>query len=130
MCGCPLLDGQQRHEVQARLICLALVGLVCVVAFLSRADAITSARAVLFAMVLFSTTSHPWYLLWALILAPAAMSPAVWVASLTLLWGYAQLGDVVEWKTPGWVMWAAYVPIYGALVIDLLRKKMLAPPAA
>ena len=51
-------------------------------------------------------------------------SPAVWVASLTLPWGYAQLGDVVEWHTPAWVMWAAYLPIYLALLGDLGWKLM------
>jgi hypothetical protein len=73
---------KDRQELQARMVCLALVGLVCVGVFFCSVGVWTSSRVVLFAMVLFSTTSHPWYLLWALILLPGAFSPAVWVASL------------------------------------------------
>ena len=113
---------------QARIVCLTLVALVCLVVLLCPADAWRSSRAMLFAMVLFSTTAHPWYILWALILTPVAFSPAVWIASLTLLFGYAQLGDVVEWNTPTWVMWMAYLPIYAALLLDLgwklVRRKL------
>lgn len=114
-----------RQEAMARIVCLILLAIVMGMAFLSRLDVWAASRAVLFAMVLFSTTSHPWYVLWALMLAPVAMSPALWIASLTLMWGYAQLGDVVEWETPTWLMWAAYVPIYGALVIDMGGKLMV-----
>ncbi|MCZ6834327.1 MAG: hypothetical protein O7G85_01000 [Planctomycetota bacterium] len=119
---------KDRQELQARGICLALVGIVCVIAFFCPAGVWRSSRAVLFAMVLFSSTSHPWYLLWALILLPVAFSPAVWVASLTLLLGYAQLGDVVEWETPTWVMWLAYVPIFVVLILDLARKVFFRHP--
>lgn len=111
---------KDRQEAMARIICLALLAIVMAMAFFSKLDVWATSRVVLFAMVLFSTTSHPWYLLWAMMLAPAAMSPALWIASLTLLWGYAQLGDVVEWETPTWLMWAAYVPVYLALGYDLV----------
>jgi len=115
---------KDRQEAMARVICLILLAIVLVLAFFSRLDVWAASRVVLFAMVLFSTTSHSWYLLWALMLAPLAMSPALWIASLTLMWGYAQLGDVVDWETPTWLMWAAYVPIYSALVIDFGVKLM------
>ncbi len=110
---------RERHELMARAICLALIGAVIAAVFFSRLDIWASCRVVLLAMVLFSSTAHPWYLLWALVLMPRAPSPAVWIASLTLPWGYVQLGDVVDWTVPTWVMFAAYVPVYLALVIDL-----------
>ena len=47
--------------------------------------------------LVFSTTSHPWYLLWALILLPAAFSPAVWIASLTLP---GPAGEDVLYRSP------------------------------
>lgn len=54
-----------------------------------------AATTYFFAMVCFSSTVHPWYLLWAMALLPVAWSagrtfvgPAVWVASLTLPWSY------------------------------------------
>ena len=56
-------------------------------------------------------------------MAPMANSPALWVASLTLPWGYAQLGDVVEWQTPGWVLLAAYAPVYSALACDVVLRR-------
>ena len=113
------------QEAMARIICLLLLTIVMALAFFSRLDTWATSRVVLFAMVLFSTTSHSWYVLWALILAPMAMSPALWIASVTLMWGYAQLGDVVDWKTPTWLMWAAYVPIYCALIFDIGGKLMV-----
>ncbi len=110
---------KERHELIVRAICLALVGAVIAAVFFNRLDIWASCRVVLLAMVLFSSTAHPWYLLWALVLMPRAPSPAVWIASLTLPWGYVQFGDVIGWTVPTWMMFAAYVPVYLALVIDL-----------
>ena len=118
---------KERHELIARAICLALVGAVIAAVFFSRLDIWAGCRVVLLAMVLFSSTAHPWYLLWALVLMPRAPSPAVWIASLTLPWGYVQLGDVIDWTVPTWVMFAAYVPVYLALVIDLWMGQRRSP---
>ncbi|MEE9129847.1 MAG: hypothetical protein V3T84_07485 [Phycisphaerales bacterium] len=114
---------KERHELIARAIGLALVGAVIAAVFFSRLDVWASCRVVLLAMVLFSSTAHPWYLLWALVLVPRAPSPAVWIASLTLPWGYVQLGDVIDWTVPTWVMFAAYVPVYLVLIIDLWMRR-------
>ncbi len=119
---------RERHEKRARLICLALVGAVILAAFASRLDVWASCRVILLAMVLFSSTAHPWYLLWALVLAPRAPSTAVWIASYTLLWGYAAWGYVdrdgaLVWGMSPWIMAAAYLPIYTALAIDMLSRR-------
>ena len=118
-------DWQKResHERLARLICLALVGIVIIAVFFSSLNVWASCRVILFAMVLFSSTAHPWYLLWSLVLLPRVPSTAVWIATLTLPWGYAQLGDVIDWTVPTWVMFAAYSPVYLALVIDVWRGR-------
>jgi hypothetical protein len=110
------------QERLARMICLGLIALVVVMVVRSRLNVEAGVRVILLAMVLFSSTAHPWYLLWALALSPLAMSPAVWIASLTISWGYVQLGDVVDWTTPAWVLWIAYVPVYAALAWDLLPR--------
>ena len=74
------------------------------------------------AMVLLSPAAHPWYLLWALALVPMSMSPAVWIASLTISWGYIawryQLNDdgSVGWGVPWAVMVAAWAPVYAAII--------------
>ena len=119
-----LSDWQKResHEKLARLICLALVGIVIIAVFFSSLDVWAGCRVILFAMVLFSSTAHPWYMLWALVLFPRAPSLAVWIATLTLPWGYAQLGDVIDWSVPTWVMFAAYSPVYLALMIDIVMS--------
>ncbi|MEO1236648.1 MAG: hypothetical protein AAFX76_07655 [Planctomycetota bacterium] len=89
-----------------------------------------AATTYLFAMVCLSSTAHPWYLLWAAALMPVAwasgksvVSPAVWVASLTLPWSYvawlnyASGGAFDGEYQPGLaVTWAVWVPVYLAVV--------------
>lgn len=112
------------QEILARQVCGGLLGVVVLAILVMARDPWSGARAMMLAMVLLSSTAHPWYLLWALILMPGATSTrgamAVWAASLTLPWGYAQLVDVVDWTVPSWVMVAAYLPVYAALLHDMV----------
>lgn len=110
---------KDRQEAVARGICLTLVGFLVAVTLLRRVDPWTASRIVLLAIVLLSPTAHPWYLLWALALMPMSPSPALWLASLTLPWGYAVFGDPVEWEVSVWVYAAAYLPVYAALVFEV-----------
>ncbi|MFB3138116.1 MAG: glycosyltransferase 87 family protein [Phycisphaerales bacterium] len=107
-----------QQEVLARRLCIAMVVAVVVVVWLRSRDVWGGSRMILFAMVLLSPTAHPWYLLWSLALMPMTRSVALWIASLTLPWGYVVLGDVVSWSVSPWVMVAAYLPVYAALVFD------------
>jgi hypothetical protein len=136
------------QEQLARGICLLLVVAMAVWLFLSRLNVWQASMALMLVMVLFSPTAHPWYALWALALLPMAYGTAeigpqpsalsrqrkadtrqpsfcgawgVWVLSFTILFGYAQLGDVVNWSTPGWVLAAAYIPVYAALMLEAFR---------
>ena len=68
------------------------------------------------ALVLLTTTAHPWYLLWGFALVPMANNWVIWTLSLTLPWGYAVLGDMVHWTVPTWVLTAAYAPVFAALL--------------
>jgi hypothetical protein len=129
----PLLDQIERRtsdwtndeqEVLARRICLALVGLVFLAIFFLVRDIWAAVRMLMLALLLLSPTAHPWYALWALAVAPLAMSPGVWIASLTISWSYAQLGDVVSWTDSPWVMVGAYAPIYGALILHFIYKRV------
>jgi len=86
----------------------------------SRLDLIAVTRTLLFAMVLLSTTAHPWYALWALALLPIAPSVSLWVASLTLTLGYAALAQPATWDIPVWTYIVAYIPVYVAVVCELL----------
>ncbi len=80
-------------------------------------------------MVLLSPSAHPWYVLWALVLLPRAPIWSVWIASLTLPWGYAVLGDVIDWSVPPAVMVAAYAPVYAALAVEVVwsRRRAAVP---
>ena len=113
-----------QQEVLARRICAALVAVIIVWAWAraGRGGLWAGARTIFLAMVLLSPAAHPWYLLWALAMVPVAPSPTVWIATLTLPFGYAVLGDVVEWSLPVWVMVAAYAPVYGALLVDTAKR--------
>ncbi len=112
-------EKKERHESIARWLALTILLLVVVVVVVRDMELWTAARIVLLVMVLLSPTAHPWYLLWALALMPMSPSPALWILSLTLPWGYAVLGDTIDWSVPGWVYVAAYVPVYAALSVEL-----------
>ena len=117
-------DGQERL---ARTICGALLIAAMVGVWMTQRDAWRAGVWIFLAMVLLSPAAHPWYVLWALVLLPMAPSPAVWIASLTLPWGYAVLADTQTWSVSPWVMVAAYVPVYGALVVEVKKGRGMRP---
>lgn len=116
----PAGDGETRERL-ARKLCTGLLGLVILGVWLRGRDAWRDASIIFLAMVLISPTAHPWYLLWAFVLFPVAPVRSVWIASLTLPWGYAVLADPVTWQVDAWVMLLAYLPIYSLIVADFVR---------
>jgi hypothetical protein len=82
----------------------------------------------LLALVVFTTTAHPWYLLWAFALAPLAMNWPLWILSLTISWGYVVFvtgkgyAGGEEWTVPPWVIAAAYGPVAAACVAALVNR--------
>jgi hypothetical protein len=117
------------QEQLARLLCTALVGGVIVVVLVRRSSLWLGGQAIFLAMVLLSPTAHPWYLLWALFLTPMAMTRSVWIASLTLPWGYVAWAFGIDahgnrgWVVSPWVYFIAYVPVYAALALDLTSRR-------
>jgi hypothetical protein len=118
------------QETRAREICLAMLAIVCIWIFFSRMNLWRATQNALFAMVLLSTTAHPWYLLWAFALTPmsgGAGNAALWVYSLTISWGYVVFAagkgfaGGEEWTVPAWVIAAAYVPVFFTLAAAMLR---------
>jgi hypothetical protein len=131
-------DGQPvgynlKQEWLARKICFGVLAVIGVGIFFSRLNAWQATRAFLFALVMLTTTAHPWYLLWAFALIPLAPSPALWIASLTLPWGYVVIADGVSWKVSAWVYAAAYIPVFAALLVDVVlswrRRTAMIPPS-
>jgi hypothetical protein len=86
-----------------------------------RCDLWRAAMVWLFASLLLSSTAHPWYLLWALAFVPIAFSEAAWVWSATIVLSYFVLRDVNAWHLSPWVAGVEYVPVYGMLMVELLR---------
>ena len=144
----PALEGKPWEvAAQAKSIADAVCGgvlvLVLLVSSWRQADLWRVGVTFFFALVCLSSTVHPWYLLWAAALLPAAwpgvledrvsrrglaVGPAVWVASLTLPWSYVAWANYANGGTfdgeyqPGFaVTLAVWVPIYTALVCSLLR---------
>ena len=75
----------------------------------------------LLAALLFSSTAHPWYLLWALAFVPIRFDLATWVYSLTIGWSYWVLSDRWHSGLPSWLLWAEYLPVYAAVMWGLWR---------
>ena len=109
------------QEKLARKICGGLLAAAILGIWLAARDTWRAAAWIFLTMVLFSPAAHPWYVLWALALCPMAPNAPVWIASLTLPWGYAVLGDTESWSVSPWLMLTAYAPIYGALVFEAAR---------
>ncbi|MCP3902997.1 MAG: DUF2029 domain-containing protein [Planctomycetes bacterium] len=114
--------GNDPQEQVARVACLVLLGVVILLTLARVRDPWAACIAIFLAMVLLSPAAHPWYLLWALILVPLRPGAAAWVASLTLPWGYAALGDTAQWTVPPLLLVAAYLPVYAAILFDPLRR--------
>ncbi|MEM6854357.1 MAG: hypothetical protein AAF593_08110 [Planctomycetota bacterium] len=125
-------------EARAKRLADAIAGglllLILVAAMLFHRVPWRAATTYFFAMVCFSSTVHPWYLLWAMALLPVAWSagrtfvgPAVWVASLTLPWSYWAWINYADGGPGGFdafdgeyaigmgLTWAVWLPVYAAL---------------
>ncbi|MCI0676547.1 MAG: hypothetical protein L0Y42_12335 [Phycisphaerales bacterium] len=128
------------QETWSRRACMVLLAGILIALFrkFDRVDSWRATCLMLLAIVLLSTTAHPWYLLWAFALAPPAMNLTLWVYSLTISWGYVVLvsgkgvGGGEEWTVEPWVLSVAYVPVYAAVVCDVVihsRRATLEPRA-
>jgi len=128
---------REDHQNLARIICAAIV-LACIVMILAaRLDSASAALAIMLAMLVFSTTVHPWYVLWALPFVPLTargwIAGAAWMLSLTILLNYAAWGYVITptgaltWTAPTWSMAFGWLPVYAALLIGIVRviRRML-----
>ncbi len=109
------------NAAPVRLICMSILGLLTLGIAYRSTDVWSSSRTFLFAVLLLSPIAHPWYLLWPFVLFAVRPSPALWIASLTLPFGYIVLGDVVGWTVPWWSGLLTYIPVYAALVLSLCQ---------
>jgi hypothetical protein len=111
------------QEIAARRVCMAILLLSGGLILIRCKDVWRGTAAMLVAVVLCTTTAHPWYLLWALALFPMANLMTVWVLSLTLPLGYAVFTTLgrPDWPwIPAWVYAVAYAPVLAAIVVDVV----------
>ena len=96
-------------------VCGAMLLAVLILATLTTRDLWRLTIVYLLGGLLLSSTVHPWYLLWALVLVPIRFSAATWIFSLTIGWSYIALVDP-DYSLPVWLRWAEYLPVYAALL--------------
>ncbi len=102
-----------------------IAGVVLLACLWRRIGPRTTASAWLFALVLCSSTVHPWYLLWVLALVPIQFDPAAWLLSLTIGWSYvAHLHP--DFAVPPAVRWIEYLPVYVVLTWALCTRAIRA----
>ena len=79
-----------------------------------------TAMIYLFASLLLSSTVHPWYLLWSLVLLPVRFNLALWILGITISWSYAALIDPKTYQVPTWVLVTEYTPVFGTLLFQAI----------
>ncbi len=105
----------------ASSVCAGLLGAALMAAMVAGCDVWRVVMVYMFAAILLTTTAHPWYVLWALALVPLRFSAALWALSLTITWSYVAWRDVDAWQVPTWVRVMIYAPVYGLIVVELVR---------
>ncbi|MGH7476228.1 MAG: glycosyltransferase 87 family protein [Longimicrobiales bacterium] len=129
----------------ARLAVAGAFGVVWIVVWRRRPAPVEAALGILLALLLLAPVVHPWYLLWVLPLAAAALAPrrpgssmaaslrygnppalAVLVWSLTVPLAYVVLGPyraTGEWRLPVAAVVAEYAPVYLVLLAAALTAR-------
>ena len=115
-----LLAGPLGHRGASWVSAGLLVGVMGVAAWRG-AGPWTAALVAFFAAPLLSSTVHPWYLLWAMILLPLRFHPALWILTLTVTWNYAAWLNPDGWELPTRVAYWTYVPVYALLAWEAGR---------
>ena len=124
-----------QQEQLARLVCSIMIIIIMLLLWWRCHDLLRAMMLCMFVMVLFTPAAHPWYLLWAFVFFPTRPILSLWIASLTISWGYAAWGfptgeDGPAWQAPTWVMIAAWLPVWLALIYDYIgwnRRRKIAP---
>ena len=83
------------------------------------------------AVTLLTQNLFPWYLLWLLPLAAIFLQPGRLLGlrpdAWTAWWLFAGLAGLsytffIAWKPVPWAQWAQFVPLYGLLLADAVRR--------
>ncbi len=117
----PLMSQWLEKSWLDALFLAALLAILCRIAQHEKDNPARAAGMFLYASLLFSSTVHPWYLLWCLALVPMWFSLSFWVFTLTVTASYAA-HQYDGYRVPGWVVVAEYIPVYALLGYELLIR--------
>ena len=111
------LFNSNSNDTQIFIVFLLL--LTIVLGLLSKENLWKIAIAFVLAALLFSSTVHPWYLLWLLALLPFCFSLPAWVFSLTISWSYVAHANPQGYIVYPSIILAEYVPVYFLVICSL-----------
>ncbi len=107
-------------QLHAKLL-LAAALVAALVVIWRRRDPVAGTGAVFGAVIVFSATVYPWYLLWVLPVA-ALRQQRSWLL-LSLLLPLSYLPQITEIRLLPWVFLAIWVPFFAALAVDWSRSR-------
>lgn len=114
------------------IVAVLLVTLVLTLVYL-RAAPLPGAYVTVGAILMLTTTAHPWYLLWVVPFLPI-FPTASWMfltLSVGLSYHSAYLATPGQpWEDVTWIKLMEYVPFYGLLVFGVLRSLLRDPGSA
>jgi len=114
-----------------RIICLLLwLGVIALIAW-RESDVLRGAAVIVISWICFSTTVHPWYVLWLLPFACFIRLPSViWLTFAVGMTYFGNLGGLSgkDWKESICIVVMEYSVFYFLLVCDLVRMYFLRPP--
>jgi alpha-1,6-mannosyltransferase len=110
------------------LLLLVLLGVV-IMSIKAGHDLWQTTVLYLLTSLLLSSTVHPWYLLWVLILMPIRFSAMLWVFSVTVILSYTAHINAEKFQPDIWIVAVEYLLVYGAGAALWRRncKKLRAP---
>jgi hypothetical protein len=83
----------------------------------------------LLVMMLGTSTLHPWYVMWALVLLPLTFDTALWVLSGTVMVSYIAQHHPQNYIVPIWLKWIEFAPVFAAAILGWLTGWGVSRPA-
>jgi hypothetical protein len=118
-----LLSGvveQVGRNLSRYLLAGAALGGLCLSIWRSSEKLFRPVALYLLLMMLGTSTLHPWYVLWALVLMPLTFDAALWVLSGTIMVSYIAQHTRPDYTVPEVLKWVEFAPVYALAVLGWL----------